>query len=58
MSNRADEYRRFAEECQARAAATKDPDHKRQYLDMSHVWLMLAADAERREPSTQDAGNN
>jgi hypothetical protein len=44
-----DEYRKRAEECAMRAAATKDPDRKRQYEKMADGWLKRAESAERLE---------
>jgi len=44
-----EEYRKYAEECTMRAAATKDPDRKRQYQKMADGWLKRAESAERLE---------
>jgi hypothetical protein len=50
MPNQSDDYRLLAEECRARAAATKNPDHKRQYQEMAEAWIVLARNAEEKEP--------
>lgn len=47
MSDRAETYRKRAGECMERAAATKEPHQKKQYLDMADGWLKLAHHAEQ-----------
>jgi hypothetical protein len=42
-------YRRRADECITRAAAAKDPDHKKQFQEMAEGWLKLARHAEQWE---------
>lgn len=54
MVDRADDYRRLAEECRARAAISRDPDHQRQYDEMAQGWLAMARNAERQQRSNKE----
>jgi hypothetical protein len=47
MADRADVYRKRAEECRMRAAAATNPELKQQYEDMANGWLKLARHAEQ-----------
>jgi hypothetical protein len=46
MADRAEVYRKRADECRAQAEITKDPDQKREYLEMADSWLKLAQHAQ------------
>ena len=51
MAERADTYRRRAEDCDAAAARVTDPDVRSVYLDMAECWRQLAEQQEQiREP--------
>jgi hypothetical protein len=47
MPNRAEVYRRRADECMAQAAAAKEPEQKKQFQDMAEGWRKLAHHAEQ-----------
>jgi hypothetical protein len=46
VSDRAELYRRRADECMSLAASTADPDQKRMFEQMAQAWLKLARYAE------------
>ncbi|HXB80809.1 MAG TPA: hypothetical protein VNX23_25945 [Bradyrhizobium sp.] len=46
---RAEEYRKKAEEAEARAEATRDPNAKQAYLEIAQQWRQLAEHAEHME---------
>jgi hypothetical protein len=46
---RAEEYRKRAEEAEALAAATGDPKAKQAYLEIAQQWRQLAEHAEHME---------
>jgi hypothetical protein len=46
---RAEEYRKRAEEAEARAQTTGDPSAKQAYLEIAQQWRQLAEHAEHLE---------
>jgi hypothetical protein len=48
-SERAEEYRRLAEEAEARAAAALNAEHRAAYLKLAEAWRKLADQAEGKE---------
>ena len=49
MLHKAEEYRRKAEEAEARAAATMDHEAKETFLEAARQWHKLADEAERKD---------
>jgi hypothetical protein len=46
---RAEEYRKRAEDAEARAETTRDPSAKQAYLEIAQQWRQLAEHAEHME---------
>ena len=49
MLHKAEEYRRKAEEAEARAAATVDHEAKETFLEVARQWHKLADEVERKD---------
>jgi len=49
MLRKAEEYRRKAEEAEARAAATVDHEAKETFLEVARQWHKLADEVERKD---------
>jgi hypothetical protein len=49
----ADEYRRQAEHCMAKAQSAPDAELRAAFIDMAAIWMRFAERAERHTPLAQ-----
>lgn len=49
----ASDYRKYAEECRGLAKNAKTAQQREILIEMSHAWLQLAEEAERKTPRSK-----
>jgi hypothetical protein len=52
--DRVAQYRKYADECRGLAAATKNPEHKKQLLEMVAAWDAVARQQKSELAKTTD----